>query len=572
MDAHVRALGLTVKYPQRDEPALVNLNLDIPGGEFVVIAGASGSGKSTLSRTMLGLIPHLTKGDITAGSLELCGLDTRENEVHALTQHAAIVFQDPETNIFSLVVLDELALGPENMGCNLDEIASRIENASLWVGIRHLWTQKTDQLSGGQKQRVAIAGAMAMLPKILILDEPTTDLDPAGKRQVVAALRRLQEQLNITIVVIEHDLTHLLDVADRLVVVGSQGQVLLDGLPREVLHHGYETLLQAGLRIPTFVRLGHALIEHGCRVSEIPVSHEEGLTLVSRYADVLPAAAGPLIASRPSRKRFGDQPLLMVRDLYFAYERNRPVLRGVNLTIEPGEFVALLGPNGSGKSTLLKTLAGLKRPDKGSRQFWNQAGEPVTSDEIANYVSFVFQDPNHQLFENSVWDEVAFALRVRRESEELVKQRVTDILEKVRLLHLRDRHPATLSRGEKRRLAVATALSYPLALLLLDEPTTGQDLQTLAGLFEILQQLNAEDGTAILFVTHDMWSVWKYATRVIGMRNGEIAFDGPTEELLSPQNTALLEQLELDLPLEAMLYHVCRPQDTRGVQRLTTSI
>jgi energy-coupling factor transport system ATP-binding protein len=234
------------------------------------------------------------------------------------------------------------------------------------------------------------------------------------------------------------------------------------------------------------------------------------------------------------------------------------VLRDVNLTIRSGEFVALLGPNGAGKSTLLKALAGLNQPGAGSIKLWNRRDELVPARSLSDHVSFVFQDPNHQLFENTVWEEVAFSLRIREEKETVISERVSSVLEKVRLLHLRDRHPATLSRGEKRRLAVATALGFPIELMLLDEPTTGQDLQTLEGLFTILQELNREDDTAILFVTHDMWTVWRYTTRVIGMQDGSVVFDGPTEELLSPEKATLLRDLELSLPLEAALYHRAR--------------
>lgn len=568
MDSHISAHRLAVQYPQRDEPALTGLDLDIAPGEFVLIAGPSGSGKSTFSRTLIGLIPHLTKGDIIDGSLEVSGLDVLESEVHTLTQDVGIVFQEPETNIFSLVVLDELALGPENMGCSLEEIIKRIEDASRWVGVSHLWTRRTDKLSGGQKQRVAIAGALAMMPKILVLDEPTTDLDPVGKKMVIRTLKRLKDELNVTIIVIEHDLSHLLEVADRLVIMGVQGQVLLDDAPSKVLSEGYDTLQQSGLRVPAFVAVGHALREQGCEVPEIPKSAHEALSLVERFRRELPNLRRSWTMNRPDAATREARPLLTVEDVHFSYDAKNPVLRGVNLTVHGGEFVALLGPNGAGKSTLLKAIAGLKRPDTGTIHIQSSEGEVIAKKAINDHVSFVFQDPNHQLFENTVWDEVAFSLRIRDEPEAVIEQRVTDVLTKVRLLHLKDRHPATLSRGEKRRLAVATALSHPIELLLLDEPTTGQDLQTLEGLFSILQELNVRDGTAILFVTHDLWTVWRYTRRVIGIKEGNVIFDGPTEELLSPKNASLLEQLELNLPLEAALHHASSEAASEGLNQL----
>ena len=568
MDSHICAQRLAVQYPQRDEPALTGLDLDITPGEFVLIAGPSGSGKSTLSRTLIGLIPHLTKGEIIDGELEVVGLDVLESQVHMLTQHVGIVFQDPETNIFSLVVLDELALGPENMGCSLEEIVQRVEDASRWVGVRHLWTRRSDKLSGGQKQRVAIAGVLAMMPKILVLDEPTTDLDPVGKKAVIGTLKHLKDELNVTIVVIEHDLSHLLEVADRLVIMGQQGRVLLDDSPAKVLSEGYDTLRQSGLRIPAFVDLGHDLRRAGCNVPHIPQSAQEAVSLISLFEHELADLRRSWEIRRADATGSGAGPLLDVEDLHFSYEAEKPVLDGINLSVHTGEFVALLGPNGAGKSTLLKAIAGLRRADRGNVRLRSHDGEVISRKAINDHVSFVFQDPNHQLFENTVWDEVAFSLRIRDEPEAVVEEKVADVLTKVRLLHVKDRHPATLSRGEKRRLAVATALSHPIELLLLDEPTTGQDLQTLEGLFSILQQLNKDNGTAILFVTHDMWTVWRYARRVIGMKDGVVVFDGPTEELLSPENAPLLEALELNLPLEAALYHAGNGIESAGFQKL----
>jgi energy-coupling factor transport system ATP-binding protein len=554
MDLHILANKLTINYQQRAEPVLDSLDLRIRPGEFVVIAGPSGCGKSTFSRSVIGLIPHLTKGTITSGSLEVCGLDTQSHAIHDLTQHAGLVFQDPDTNIFSLIVLDELAFGAENMGISREEIVQRIENSSDWVGIRNLWTRHTDQLSGGQKQRVAIAGALATMPEMLVLDEPTTDLDPIGKKQVINTLKELKERLGVTMIVIEHDLSNLLEVADRLIIMGDRGQVLCDDIPSAVLSNGYEFIQQSGIRMPTFSRIGLALRFLGCPVDQVPLNSSQAVQLLSEFKPKISAVCETLEFTYPPATHPNNPPVIQVSDLSFQYhQKGEPILKGLNLDIKQSEFVAVVGSNGSGKSTLLKLMIGLLKPGQGKVRILDRSQQPVSSKDLSNHISFVFQNPDHQLFENTVWEEVAFGLRVRKESSEVIEKRVSEVLGKVNLLHLKDRHPATLSRGEKRRLAVATALSHPIDILLLDEPTTGQDRHTLEGLFGILKRLNTENGTAVVFVTHDMWTVWNYASRVVGMREGTILFDGPTGEILHPSNAHLLQELELVLPMEAYL-------------------
>ncbi len=554
MNLPIKANKLTVNYPQRADPILENLDLSVHPGEFVVIAGPSGCGKSTFSKTIIGLIPHLTKGVISSGSLEVYGVDTQSHTIQDLTQHVGLVFQDPDTNIFSLIVLDELAFGAENMGISRDEIIRRIEDASDWVGIRNLWIKSTDQLSGGQNQRVAIAGSLATLPEMLVLDEPTTDLDPIGKKQVVITLKRLKEILGLTIIVIEHDLSNLLEVADRLIIMGDKGQVLCDDSPGEVLSKGFDLIQKTGIRTPTFARIWHALQTLGCPVGEMPLNPAKAIQLLSEYKPRINEVCQVIDFSSPPSSHPNEPAVIQIRDLYFQYHKKGDrTIQGLNLDIKRSEFVAIVGPNGSGKSTLLKLMIGLKKPNKGKVSILDRSQRQVPANDMSTHISFVFQNPDHQLFESTVWEEVAFGLRVRKESKEVIEQSVTEVLGKVYLLHLKDRHPATLSRGEKRRLAIATALSHPIDILLLDEPTTGQDLHTLEGLFGILRQLNTENGTAVVFVTHDMWTVWNFASRVIGMRDGQILFDGPTAEILHPSNAHLLQELELNLPTEAYI-------------------
>ena len=541
--------GLGFYYLDPEQPILKDIDLQIQAGEFVIIVGASGCGKSTLCRTFNGVIPHLSKGCMT-GSVSVAGLDTQQVGVSELAQRVGMVFQNPESNIFSLIVQDELAFGPENLGLPRHEIARRVRMAADVIELWPLWAAKTQNLSGGQKQKVAIGSCLTMLPQILVLDQPTTDLDPISKQTVIDTLRILRGEYEMTNIVVEHDLDILIDRADRLIALDG-GRIVADGPPRQVLTEHHDWLTSIGIRIPPYVEVGYHLARAGCPVESYPLNFKEALELIEKY----PTFLGGLIErlGAPPPPPTGGEPVVTVENLSFGYLKKHPVLKGIDLEVKAGEFTAIVGANGSGKSTLIKCIVGLLKPTAGQIVVHGRNTRRMNLEELTQRVGYVFQNPDTQLFENTVWDEVSFGLRVRHAPPEQIEARTKEILERFNLLHLKERHPATLSRGEKRRLAVATALVAPLDILLMDEPTTGQDYRTLHELMEILAELNRDYGTTIIMVTHDMEVVWEYASRTIGMSDGQIIFDGPTRNVLARREMELVRQARLRVPLAAAL-------------------
>lgn len=556
----VRAEHVSVSF-RDDGPSIVrDVSLTVDPGEIVVIAGPSGSGKSTLCSLLAGIIPHF-QGASMEGRVTVCGLDTQEVRFTDLVRHVATVFQNPETNIFAVKAIDDVAFGPENIGSSSFEIEQRLSQAVDWTESWSLLNEATAELSGGQKQRLAIASSLAIMPRLLILDEPTTDLDPVGKRQVAETLANLQKHHDLALIVVEHDLSNLVAIADRLVIMDS-GEVLVDAPPRQVLDVHRHDLKRLGIRVPSFVEMGWVLQDAGA-TSALPLSeddmhealrqrpalagavrrHIESERITSPYVRSLDAEDEQL----PEGLR---RPIIELNQVAFRYPgRKEHTLEDLDLIVHRGEIVAIVGPNGSGKSTLLRIMMGFERVTRGDVVVAGLSGRKLRPHRLASMVGYGFQNPDHQLFESTVHGECAFSLKRSGLSQSSIDDRVQEVLSTVGLEQYADRHPATLSRGEKRRLAVATALMHDIDLLLLDEPTTGQDRRTLAGLFEIINRLNDRDGTTVVMVTHDLDVVWKYATRVVGISEGRVLFDGSPDDVFAGESEALLRQAQLQPPL-----------------------
>jgi energy-coupling factor transport system ATP-binding protein len=473
----IRVENLSVWYG--DLPALLNVSFEVEQGECILVTGPSGCGKSTLGRVLTGLIPQVIPAELS-GSVQVAGLDVAAHTPAEISATVGTVFQDPSTHLFHLKVADEVAFGPQNLGLPRDEIERRSRWAMETLGLLELADRKPTDLSGGQKQRLAIASALAMQPKVLVLDEPTASLDVPGTRSVVAALEELQRKYGLTIVLMEHRLAEVRNLADQVLVL-DRGQAVAAGTFDHVLGD-HRLLQQYGLRRPT----------------------EEPLT---PWAELLSPNG-----SHPERV----QPLLTVRDVSAGY-RGRAVVEQVSLDIYPGEFIALVGDNGAGKSTLALAIAGLLKPLHGEIRFQGKSRPRPGLD-----ISLLFQNPADQLFTDSVEEELAFGPRnLRCYEPEWEKQ----VLESADLESLRRRKPFSLSVGQQQRTALASCLSLRPRLVILDEPTLGQDWGHLQQLMDFILALNRQ-GTAILLITHDYKLVYRYAQRVILMNGGRIKLDG----------------------------------------------
>lgn len=509
----VAVAGLTYRYPGNSRPAVDNIDLTIETGEFVALVGSSGCGKSTLLRCLTGLIPQASEGEMK-GRVEICGLDTKFHPLSELAAVANMVFQDPEIGFFCSTVEDEIAFGPTNLGMSEDEVKQRVDFALESTGIEHLRSRRVVDLSGGEKQRVAIASVLSMKPKVLVLDEPTSDLDSAGARSTIKVLQSLRTRHGMTVVVAEHRLDALSRYLSRVLVM-DKGRIVADGAPEDILVGQRRLLGDLGI-LPPYV---------------VGKASDDGLTTPETQRMPFPS---PIISHTgcsglcelKKNIRCGDA-ILRVNGVAFNYPYGRQVLRSISFEIGRGELVALLGANGAGKTTLAHLVAGLLKPCRGDILL-NGTGK--LNGSIARRVGLLFQNPSRQLFCDSARQEVEFGPRNLHFAD--FAKRGQEMLEFFGLERYADTDPHHLSEGEKQRLATASILAARPDLLILDEPTTGQDWGHLKALMDLLR-VNVEEGMSVLLITHDIRLAMQYATRVMVMRDGTIAADGPVSEVLS---------------------------------------
>jgi energy-coupling factor transport system ATP-binding protein len=523
-DPVVKVTGLTYYYPGEGEPALRDVNLEIYPGEFVLIIGPSGCGKSTLALALNGIIPQEMEGRI-GGRVSINGHDTRENPVYALATQIGIVFQDPDSQLCSLYVEDEVAFGPANLMLARDDILARVERSLQAVGEAGLRRKLIYEISGGQKQRVAIASVLAMEPRILLFDEPTANLDPLGTVQIFDLMRRLNQEQGYTIIVIEHNVDSVMSHADRLVLM-DHGSVLSNGPTREVMRaEGRRIADQLGLRIPHIADLALRLAERDLPLEPFPLTVPEAAEAIQRLGDRLVFA--PLDPTPPAPSAVA--PIIETRQLNFTYPDGMHAVRDVSLAIYPGEIIGLVGKNGSGKSTLTSLWMGLNKPTAGEGRLAGLDLAEAATKALAAKAGYVFQYPEHQFVAETVGDEVAFSLKAKKRPAAEIEARVSQVLALFGLEKVRAKHPLRLSMGQKRRLSVATMLVLDPEILILDEPTTGQDKKNIDNIMDILLRIN-QQGTTIVLVTHDMNLVARYCTRLLIMDRGEVVFQGSPRE------------------------------------------
>jgi energy-coupling factor transport system ATP-binding protein len=508
-------------YPDATTPALREISLSVRQGEMVVIMGASGAGKSTLVKCLNRVIPAFQTGHLT-GDIYLFGQHLTHEKVGELAGTVGMVFQDFEAQLFSTTVRDEVVFGMEQLGIAPMDMQRRLDAVLAQVGLSGFEGRDPTTLSGGQKQRLAIAALLALQPRILVLDEPTTDLDPQGRQEIFALLGQMRADGH-TLMLVEHEVSAA-TLADRVVILAA-GAIVTTGSPENILPQT-AMLERYGVRPRDTDRVLQSL-----GLSGYPHSVVDAVGTLQQQLSLSPHF--PTGQSIPRAVQHDEQsapPLLRVQSVTHTYSEGPPAVYDVTLTIWSGEFLALLGKNGSGKTTLAKHLGGLLTPTQGHVLLRGQELGQVPLHQLAQEVSYVFQNPDHQLFADTVEAEVSFGPRNIGLATAEVRTRVDEALEAVGLQSLRAHDPFLLGRGERQRLAVAALLALRPQMLILDEPTTGLDYPEQRQMMELLKRLHQE-GRTILIITHVPWVAAEYAERALVMADGRLLWDGSLRAL-----------------------------------------
>ena len=532
--APLQLRDVSFAYPSRDEPVLRNINLTIHPGEFVGIVAPTGSGKSTLLGLLGGVIPHYVHGDLS-GEVLLDGVDTRELSLRKFATRVGMVLQDPDSQLFNLLVRDEIVWGLENRGVARDEMDGRLSEILRFFNIEQLRDRITYDLSGGEKQRVVMAAVAVSQPDILLFDNPTSQLDPLGAELVIESIKRVL-QAHRTVIMVEDKLDELLEHADRLVLL-HRGEILLDCPPDQFVRHNDE-LERAGIVPSQVAQLSLRLAQHGVLDDQLPLTLSDAIPIYRRIFEGIAApAASP---SPPAAARAPAEPAIEVRDLRFVYPPPRPIaaVKDVSLSIARGSFVAIIGQNGSGKTTLARCMSGYLTPSAGQVFVGGENVHKLKTFRRARRIGYVFQNPATQLFRQSVWDEVMFSLEYQGIHGPEAERRAEEILTLLDLWEQRYLHPFRLSLGNKQRLAIACIAVIEPDALIVDEPTTGQDPHHARAVMGLLTQLRDRYGTTIITITHAMSLAAEYCDRVIAMCQGEILLDGTPRDVFA-QRAAL---------------------------------
>ncbi len=522
---HAVALeDVSFTYADGERPALSRIGFAVVAGEMVGVMGASGAGKSTLAKCLNRIVPEF-EGGAFAGVVRIGGRSLHGARVCEVAPRVGMVFQDFEAQLFSTNVAHEVAFAMEQVGMEREEMVRRIRPALEAVGLAGFQHRDPTSLSGGEKQRLAIASVLALRPAVIVLDEPTTDLDPEGKAEVFALIRSLREQ-GFSLIVIEHE-AEVLRGADRLVLF-REGEIIAEGAPHDLMTR-LELLEECGVHPPDLNRVlaRSGIAAHAASVDEAEMLIRRALPQLGASTHSLDEAS--LDTSAQGAAVDGATPLVEVRALKFNYPGGPPVLESIDLRIAPGEFVAIIGQNGSGKTTLAKHLVGLLRPTAGAVMLNGRDRTTMRPAETAAEVGYVFQNPDHQIFAATVEDEVAFGPRNFNLAPGEIQRRCDEVLRAVGLQDARALDPFLLSKGERQRLAVASVLALRPRLLILDEPTTGLDYREQRRMMALVIELN-RDGIAIVMITHTPWLVAEYARRVVLIRHGRKLYDGGVRE------------------------------------------
>ncbi len=519
----VKFKDFSFQYYSQAEPTLTDINIDIKSGEKILIVGPSGSGKSTLGHCLNGLIPFSYRG-IMKGELEVGSLVTKDHSIYDLSKVIGTVLQDSDGQFVGLTVGEDIAFAMENDETVSSIMHTRVKSVSEMVGMDQFLGSSPFELSGGQKQRTALAGVMIDDVDIILFDEPLANLDPATGKRAIEIIDEIHQTTGKTVIIIEHRLEDVLHChMDRILLI-NDGKVVADMNPDEMVSS--DLLIRYGIREPLYAT---ALKYSGVKIeSTIKPGHMSTLSLPLVKESILSWDAKVEYEIIDTK----HEEILSVKHLNFSYDGTREILKDINFTIHKGEMIAVVGTNGAGKSTIAKVLCGFEKETTGTINYLGESIANLSIKERAEIIGYVMQNPNQMISKNLIYDEVALGLRLRNISEEAIKDKVEHALKICGLLPFMDWPISALSYGQRKRVTIAAILVLDPKILILDEPTAGQDYKHYSEIMNFLEEIN-EMGITIIMITHDMHLMLEYTKRAIVLSKGEIIADASTAEVMT---------------------------------------
>jgi energy-coupling factor transporter ATP-binding protein EcfA2 len=547
--------NISWRYSSSKEWALKEINAEIEEGEVVLVTGPTGAGKTTFCRLLNGLVPHGYPGTLR-GRVYIDGRDTTTIPISKIANFVGSVFEDPESQIVWTNIKDEVIFPLENRRIQKDEMEERISHSLGLLGLLDKVDKTPYELSGGQKQRLAIASVIAARPSIIVMDEPTSQLDPVGRREVMEAIKRIRDEYNSTIIIVEHNIDALLNYADKMILL-NDGCIVIQGEP-DAYYSSVEDIVRYRGPLPECVELSY-------RISQIT-----GKKFNCYNTDCLKEAIEKVIGNKVIEVNEWDivnfdskgDTAVELRDVSFVYADNTKALDGVSITVKKGEMVGIIGVNGSGKTTLAKTLNGLLKPSSGSIKIFGKDVNAYKQAELVGKVGYVFQNPIHQISCRTVREEIAFGMKNLGFNEEIIRHNVETLLERFNLSKFGDAHPYNLSRADQFRVTFASVVAMNPDILVVDEPTTGQDHAQSHEIMNFLQEENKK-GKTILVITHHLRFVAQYIQRLIIMLNGKILYDGQTRNAFS--NYSLMRSSLIEPPEMSKLSYLLADKGFHGL-------
>ncbi|MCD6356034.1 MAG: ATP-binding cassette domain-containing protein [Anaerolineaceae bacterium] len=531
MEYDIKFDQVTFHYAGSKTPALDGINLEIKNGEIVLITGPAGSGKTTLCSCINGLIPHYHEGDL-AGEVTIGEYNSKNVRVGGLASIVGMVFQDPESQLVTNSVADEVAFGPENFGIPREKINKRVKKALEATRLTGYEEREPHTLSGGEQQSCVIAATYAMHPDIYVLDEPLANLDPQGRAKVLQLVTNIAKEFGKTMVIVEHALEEILPYVNRVLIM-DKGKIVRDGSVSEVLEAGD---IKSVFKRPDISRLADAL-----KIKGNPLKPE--ILIREIHKAYKPKKIKKIFEHKRGNGK--GKTVIKMEHVTHCYNAGVDALYDVSLTIHQGEFVVLLGRNGSGKTTLVSHLIGLLHPTHGKVTITGRDTVDTPTHVLAKEIGFCFQNPNHQIVSFTVQDEMAFGLKAHEIDPNEFEERITKSLKIVNMEEYAQAEIFDLGKGQKQRIALASVLTLEPKILVIDEPTTGQDPEMTDEIFEIIKKLN-QSGTTVLIITHKIDYAAMYAKHAIVLNHGHVAFDGPIDDLLLDEE--LMQENSLELP------------------------